>query len=86
MAGALATELAAQAWCKPSTSSIEMDTRLAEAFAETLDEVLRQPWLGNATTRELLAEISARSDLDYKTVGGEDLSAASVLHVENDHT
>ena len=28
--------LAAQAWCTPETETIEMDTRLAEAFAEIL--------------------------------------------------
>jgi hypothetical protein len=32
----LATELAAQAWCTPETSGIEMDVRLAEAFARIL--------------------------------------------------
>lgn len=30
---------AAQCWCDPETSSIEMDTRLAMAFARRLDEV-----------------------------------------------
>ena len=28
--------LAAQAWCTPETETIEMDTRLAEAFAQIL--------------------------------------------------
>jgi len=32
----LARQLAAQAWCAPETSSIEMDVRLAEAFASVL--------------------------------------------------
>ena len=34
-----ARALAAQCWCEPETSSIEMDTRLAEAFAEKLVEI-----------------------------------------------
>ena len=35
--------LAAQAWCKPSTSHIEMDVDLAEAFAEIIDNIKSQP-------------------------------------------
>ena len=31
-----AREMAAQCWCTPETSGIEMDTRLAEVFASTL--------------------------------------------------
>ncbi len=33
-----AREIAAQCWCDPETSMIEMDTRLAEAFAKRLVE------------------------------------------------
>jgi len=33
-----AREEAAQAWCMPTTSGIEMDIRLAEAFALILEE------------------------------------------------
>ena len=68
----LALERAAQAWCTDKTSHIEMDTDLVTAFAEILDEVWSKPWLGNATTRELIEELSARSDLDYKTTTGDD--------------
>ena len=68
---ALALGEAAQAWCAPSTSSKEMDSDLAIEFARILDEIRSKPWLGNATTRELLEELSARSDLDYKTTGEE---------------
>ncbi len=32
----LARQIAAQCWCDPETSGIEMDTRLAEAFAKRL--------------------------------------------------
>ena len=49
-----------------------MDSDLGNEFALILDEIWSKPWLGNATTRELLEELSTRSDLDYKTTG-EDL-------------
>lgn len=67
MASQLALEKAAQVWCKPETENIEMNQTLAKAFAETLDEIWTKPWLGNATTKELIDEISARVDLDYRT-------------------
>lgn len=64
-----ARELAAQAWCVPSTENIEMDPRLAEAFAAILVVEMYEANLGCATTRELITEITARVDnLDYKTV------------------
>lgn len=71
MASEVALQKAAQAWCTPATSNRVMDPELAEAFADILDGIWNQPWLGNATTRELLTEISARVDLDYKTTTGE---------------
>ena len=61
---------AAQAWCKPSTSGKQMDPVLCETFAEILEEIWSQPWLGNATTGQLLDEIRARVNCNYKTVGG----------------
>jgi len=71
MPSQLCRQTAAQAWCKPTTSHIQMDSNLAEAFAEILEEIWSQPWLGNATTGQLLDEIRARVDCNYKTVGGE---------------
>lgn len=72
MATELARETAAQAWCKDTTSNKEMDVELAEAFAEILDEVWSKPWLGNATTGELIDEVKARVNADgalnYRTV------------------
>lgn len=65
----LSRERAAQAWCKPTTKNKVMDAELAEAFAEILEEVWSQPWLGNATTGQLLDEIKARVDCNYRTVG-----------------
>ena len=66
-----ARERAAQAWCTPETRKLTMIPELAEAFARILDEVWSQPWLGNATTRELLEELTVRvsitrEGLDYR--------------------
>lgn len=66
----LAIEKAAQAWQGEKTSKTEMDIDLALEFARILDEVWSKPWLGNATTEELLQEIRARiseGGLRYKT-------------------
>ena len=66
-------ERAAQAWCTPETSKKVMDMELAEAFANILDDIRSESWLGNATTAELIEELKARctlnGTLDYKTVG-----------------
>lgn len=59
---------AAQAWCVKSTENKVMDVELAEAFAEILVIEMYEPRLGCATTGQLLDELSARSNLDYKTV------------------
>ena len=63
-----ARERVAQCWCQPTTKHIEMDVTLAEEFAKVLEWAWSQPWLGNATTKELLDEIAARSNLSYRTV------------------
>jgi len=55
---------AVEAWAKPSTSGIVMDVTLAEAFTEIIEEIWSQPWLGNATTRQLIDELSARIEVD----------------------
>jgi len=72
MATQLSREKAAQAWCKETTSNKIMDVELAEAFAEILDEIWSKPWLGNATTEELLTEIRTHIEmngkLQYRTV------------------
>ena len=59
---------AAQAWCTDTTRHKVMDPDLCEAFAEIIQDLWTQPWLGNATTGELLDEIKARFDCKYKTV------------------
>lgn len=71
MAGEFAKQKAAQAWCTETTKNKIIDVALCEAFAEIIEELTSQPWLGNATTKQLLDEIAARVDLDYKTTGGE---------------
>jgi hypothetical protein len=60
MASQLAIEKAAQVWCRPATAGKVMDPDLCVAFAEALDEVWSRPWLGNATTEELLGELHGR--------------------------
>jgi len=64
-----ARQEAGRAWCGRHTGKIEMDIRLANEFARILAEHMYKAHLGCATTRELLAEIAARSDLEYRTVG-----------------
>lgn len=59
---------AAQAWCKDTTKHILMQPELCLAFAEILEEIWSKPWLGNATTGELLDEIKARVNCSYRTV------------------
>ena len=89
----LCIQKAAQAWCKPATEKTDMDTDLCQAFAEILEEIWGQAWLGNATTRQLLDELSARAEvdgaLDYKpvddpfnVVGDEDLLVHAALQGE----
>lgn len=39
MASEKSRELAAQVWCRPEASHVVMDCELAEAFANTLDEL-----------------------------------------------
>jgi len=73
MASVSAIHKVAQAWCTPETEKIPMDVVLGEAFANILDEVWGKPWLGNATTSELLDELRARCEINgtlhYKTTG-----------------
>lgn len=42
MATKYSVEKAAQAWCKKSTKKIQMDVKLAWAFAEILDEEIEK--------------------------------------------
>jgi hypothetical protein len=73
----LARQTSAQAWCKDSTKHIEMNSALAEAFAEILEDVWSKPWLGNATTNEMLTELKTRAEIHgwgtwtYRTIDGD---------------
>jgi len=73
MATEKSIHLAAQAWCTPETSGIEMDTVLATAFADIIDKyAIDEPLLGLATTAQLLDELKARAVIggydQYRTV------------------
>ena len=68
MSGEFARQKATQAWCKETTKDKVMDVELCGAFAEIIEGLTSQPWLGNATTKQLLDEIAARVNLNYKTV------------------
>jgi hypothetical protein len=62
-----ALQEAAKAWCGAKTSSKLMDAELAQEFANILIKHMYEPHLGCATTKELLDEIYARSNLEYST-------------------
>ena len=64
-----ARQEAATAWCGKKTNYKTMDANLAEEFAEILVKHMYEPHLGCATTGEIIEELKARSDLDYKTIG-----------------
>ncbi len=72
MASEFARKKAAQVWCKEKTKCKIMDLDLCEAFAETIDELTSQAWLGNATNEMLLDELKTRIeihwDLQYRTI------------------
>lgn len=72
----LARQKAAQAWCTETTQHKEMDTDLAEAFAVILEGMWSQPWLGNATTGQLLDEIRARVDINYSPLTAGNFNSA----------
>ena len=54
---------AAQAWCTPKTEKIVMDTDLAEAFADILDEIWGQPGLAMLLLANSLMKLSHRIGL-----------------------
>lgn len=67
-----ARQEAAKVFCQPRAANIEMDIVLAEEFAKVLVEHMYAPKLGCATTREILAELKTRIEmdgkLDYRTI------------------
>jgi hypothetical protein len=72
MASSFAREIASRAWGTEKTSKMVFDVDLAEAFADIIDELTNKPWLGNATNKDIIEELSARVTIgsinpDYKT-------------------
>lgn len=67
-----AIEKAVGAWTTEKTSHKVMDEELAFEFAKIIERIGSRPWLGNATTKELLEELTARAEVggysSYKTV------------------
>ena len=66
-----AREEAAKAWCCPTTAALEMNPTLAEVFSRILVKHMYEPHMGCATTGELIDEIKARSNLNYRTIDEE---------------
>lgn len=66
------TEAVARGWCSPKNEHKVMDSDLAYAIVEEIVKINKTPNLGYATTRELLVELSARTEVDgsanYRTV------------------
>lgn len=64
----------ARGWCSPENTHKVMDADLADAISREVWDMLNPPNLGCATTRELLVELTARTETDgsalYRTVDG----------------
>ena len=63
----------ARGWCHTETGDREMDSVLAEAICQEVEQFIladKSPRLGCATTGLLIAELCARADLDlnYRTI------------------
>jgi hypothetical protein len=59
----ISLELAAQCWCDEDTSSIEMDSHLAIAFAKRLDDKDKQIAELDKTNNQLEGRIAELEDL-----------------------
>lgn len=70
----LALQLALQACYRRYGNDSAPDDALVIEIARVIQEVMSRPWLGMATTGELLTELRVRAEvggyLEYKTVGG----------------
>lgn len=56
----------ARGWCDPKNSAKVMDTDLAEAISQEVHKLFiadKEPYLGCATTKELIVELAARADV-----------------------
>ena len=63
-----ARQEAAKAWRGKKTRGIEINALLVEEFTKILVVHMYEPHLGCATTGELMNELAARIDLNYKTI------------------
>ena len=83
-----AIELAAQAWCQKETSGIEMDSRLAMAFACIIDRVALQETRsgGERTTNSAMVPLLAvKSELDKWPVLSEYMRERIVAKLSQQH-
>ena len=86
-------ELAAQCWCDEGTSSIEMNSRLAIAFAKRLDakdkriaELEKEKAEALQTTEDLYQIIFSNIDIDFSLdIDHEDIKAAFQAHNLEQH-
>ena len=63
----------ARGWCDPKNSAKVMDVDLAEAIRQEVHKIFiadKEPYLGCATTKQLIDELAARSYVDA-TIGKE---------------
>jgi len=60
-----------QQWCDHLLVRGGARKQIQHDLSELIYSIISKPWLGNATTGELLDEIKARVDLGYRTVGEE---------------
>lgn len=61
----------ARGWCDEKNSAKVMDTDLAEAISQEVHKIFiadKQPYLGCATTKEIIDELAARADVSH-TIG-----------------
>lgn len=61
----------ARGWCHPSNAKKVLDSELAEAIVAEVYKVFladKEPYLGCATTRQLIDELAARAEVS-ETVG-----------------
>ena len=74
-----ALQIAARCWCDDETKEIEMDSRLAAAFAKRLDIL----WLSTARERMLFEWMEAPEHVRYTTRLYMDLSPESKTKIDN---
>lgn len=74
-----ALHIAARCWCDDETRTIEMDTRLATAFAKRLDLL----WLSTARERMLFEWMEAPEHVRYTTLLYMELTPENKTKIDN---